>query len=170
MLLWQHDHKQGESEISRLVLLVTCHSQTPQTVVADATAHCGNGFNGPKESPSLGTGSEVRAEITAPPGEDRRALSVSLARPSRYWLYPQTPALASSRPLPHSEGSGGPPPNKKPLSGPTSDPGPQDQGFPPFLREPEPRGHHPPPRVKEGEQSSRAAAIHYLAYGACSIE
>lgn len=42
--------------------------------------------------------------------------------------------------------------------------------FPAFLRGPEPRGRHPPPRVREGEQSSRGAAIHYLAYGACSIE
>ena len=109
------------------------------------------------------------------PRRGQKSLFVSLARPFRYWLYPQTPTLTSSRPFPHSEGSRGPPPRKKPTPSQHCLVSHWTQGhgtgaFPAFLRGPEPRGRHPPPRVREGEQSSRGAAIHYLAYGACSIE
>lgn len=154
---------------------MTVRSRTHQMVMADATICCGNGFNWPKESSSLWAGSELRAEMRPPPGEDRRAHFVSLARPFRYWLYPQTPTLTSSTPLPHREERAGPPPRKKPTPSQHCLVWHRTQGhgtgaFPAFLQGPEPRGRHLPPRVREGEQSSRGAAIHYLAYDACSIE
>lgn len=64
------------------------HFSALQSLVADGSAHCANGFYWPKVSSGLWAG----AEITAPPGEDTRAPFVPLARPFRCWLYPQTPS------------------------------------------------------------------------------